>query len=386
MNIAILSFTKSGAVICRRLKAGLNGLGHRCDAYGKAPFAEAEGLHTFTEGLDGWTKAAFETKDAILFVGACGIAVRAIAPYIKNKAVDPAVIVIDEKGHFVISLLSGHLGGANELTRSIAKIIGAVPVITTATDLNGCFAVDEWAKNNNLRIGSMALAKDISAALLRGETIGVVSDFPIEGTLPHGLVMLRGPDGSEHSAVLGSLNDDASDSPGGKAISATTAMPHAQAKIQGLGFRISLWERERPFEKTLQLIPAAVTVGIGCRKGVSAETAEEFFYDVWKKYGLSTASIERLCSIDIKKEEHAINQLARRLDVPLEFFTAEELSKVPGEFTASEFVTSITGVDNVCERAAVLGSHGELIIRKQSGNGVTIAAAVRKGGYQWIQE
>lgn len=375
MNIAILSFTKSGAVICGRLKAGLNELGHRCDAYGKAPFAEAEGLHTFTEGLDGWTKAAFETKDAILFVGACGIAVRAIAPYIKHKAVDPAVIVIDEKGHFVISLLSGHLGGANELTRSIAKIIGAVPVITTATDLNGCFAVDEWAKKNHLRIGSMALAKDISAALLRGETIGAVSDFPIEGTPPGGVVMLSGSDGSEPSAVLGSLNDDASDSLGEKATSATTAMPHTQAKIQGLGFRISLWEREGPFEKTLHLIPA-VTVGIGCRKGASAEAAEEFFYDVCKAHGLSTASIERLCSIDIKKEEHAINQLAWRLDVPLEFYTAEELSKVPGEFTASEFVTSITGVDNVCERAAVLGSHGELIIRKQSRNGVTIAAAV----------
>lgn len=354
MNIAIISFTKSGAAICKEIKAGLNGLGHVCDAYGKVPFAEAEGLEPFTERLDQWTKAAFEAKDAILFVGACGIAVRAIAPYIKNKAVDPAVIVIDEKGHFAISLLSGHLGGANELTRSIAQVIEAVPVITTATDLNGCFAVDEWAKKNHLRIGSMALAKDISAALLRGETIGVVSDFPIEGTPPGGLVMLRGT---------------------AKPVPSDT--PHSQAELPRLGFRISLWEREGPFEKTLHLIPAAVTVGIGCRKGVSAETAEEFFYDVWKEYGLSTASIERLCSIDIKKEEHAINQLARRLDAPLEFYTAEELSKVPGEFTASEFVTSITGVDNVCERAAVLGSHGELVIRKQSKSGVTIAAAVR---------
>jgi cobalt-precorrin 5A hydrolase len=153
-----------------------------------------------------------------------------------------------------------------------------------------------------------------------------------------------------------------------------------------LGFRISLWEREGPFEKTLHLIPAAVTVGIGCRKGASAETAEKFFNEVCKECGLSKSSIERLCSIDIKKEEYAINQLARRLEVPLEFYTAEELSRVPGEFTASEFVTSITGVDNVCERAAVRGSHGELIIRKQSKSGVTIAAAVRKVGYGWLQE
>jgi cobalt-precorrin 5A hydrolase len=354
MHIAIISFTKSGAVICRRLKAGLNGLGHVCDAYGKVPFAEAEGLEPLTERLERWTKAAFEAKDAILFVGACGIAVRAIAPYIKNKTVDPAVIVIDEKGHFVISLLSGHLGGANELTRSIAQVIGAVPVITTATDLNGCFAVDEWAKKNHLNIGSMALSKDISAALLRGESIGVVSDFPIEGTLPGGLVLL-----SESAEPV------------------TSDTPLSPAKIPHLGLRISLWEREGPFEKTLHLIPAAVTVGIGCRKGASAEMAEEFFYEVCEEHGLSTTSIERLCSIDIKKEEHAINQLARRQDVPLEFYTAEELSRVPGEFTASEFVTSITGVDNVCERAAVRGSHGELIIRKQSKNGVTIAAAMR---------
>ncbi|WP_419824697.1 cobalt-precorrin 5A hydrolase [Anoxybacterium hadale] len=382
MNIAIISFTKSGAVICRGLKTGLNELGHSCDGYGKAPFAEEEGLEYFTEKLDQWTKTAFETKDAILFVGACGIAVRSIAPYIRNKAVDPAVIVIDEKGHFAISLLSGHLGGANELTRSIAQVIGAVPVITTATDLNGCFAVDEWAKKNRLKIGSMDLAKDISAALLRGETVGVVSDYPIEGTLPDGLVLL-----SESLASQGLLDefrghDDADSS----RLNDTSDPPHSPAKIPRMGFRISLWEREGPFEKTLHLIPAAVTLGIGCRKGVLAETAEEFFYDVCKEHGLSTASIERLCSIDLKKEEHAINQLARRLDVPIEFYPAEELSRVPGEFTASEFVASITGVDNVCERAAVLGGHGELIIRKQSRNGVTIAAAVRKVGYQWIQE
>ena len=352
MKIALISFTNAGAKTCRKIETGLTTLGYDCRAFGKGTFATEAGIEPLKSSLDEWTVDAFSTQEALVFVGACGIAVRAIAPYIKDKTVDPAVIVVDETGKFAISLLSGHLGGANDIAWEIAEIIGAEPVITTATDLNRRFAVDEWAKKNNLRIGSMRLAKEISAAVLNGETIGVLSDFPIEGQIPEQLRFCT---------------------------------PEATDDIR-IGFRISIHEEEIPFEKTLHLIPQTVTVGIGCRKGVDLEKVEDLFYQVLKEHKISIHSVEKICSIDIKKEEPALNQLAEKLDVPFQVFSAEELEQLNGEFTPSEFVNQITGVDNVCERTAVLGSHGELIVKKQTLNGVTLAVAVRKEEYRWIQQ
>lgn len=359
MKIALISFTGEGAKTCGKLDVGLKLIGYECSAFGKNLFADGAGIMPLKNSLDEWTADAFSKNDALVFVGACGIAVRAIAPYIRDKTVDPAVVVVDEKGKYAISLLSGHLGGANEITRIIAEIAGAEPVITTATDLNQRFAVDEWAKKNHLRIGDMKLAKEISAAILNGETVGVSGEFPIEGDLP------------EQLQYVSEANRE------------TTLSTGDYPKI---GFRISIHEGEGPFEKTLHLIPQTVTVGMGCRKGISLEAAEELLDKVLKEHRLSMKSIEKLCSIDIKKEEAALKQLADKLDVPLQVFSAEELQQLDGEFTPSEFVSQITGVDNVCERTAVLGNRGELIIKKQARGGVTLAVAVRKEGYRWTQQ
>ncbi len=281
MKVDLISFTREGAFLCRSIAAGLSSAGHGCSAYGKELFAEEAGILPLMDSLDQWAANAFAHSDALVFVGASGIAVRAIAPYVKDKTVDPAVAVVDEKGKYAISLLSGHLGGANDLARSIAGIIGAEPVITTATDVNGQFAVDEWAKKNHLRIGDGQLAKEISAAILNGEPVGVSSDFPIEGPLPEKLYY---------------------------------------TEEQKIGFRISIYEEDGPFEKTLQLIPKTVTVGIGCRKGVSMEAVEELLDQIRKEHKISIKAIERICSIDIKKEEAALKQLADKLGVPRSFF------------------------------------------------------------------
>mgnify|MGYP000960061177 CR=1 FL=1 len=355
MRVALISFTGEGAKTCRRIEAGLTSAGHECSAFGKDLFAGAAGILPLKTGLSEWTADAFPANDALIFVGACGIAVRAIAPHVKDKTVDPAVVVVDEHGKYAISLLSGHLGGANELTRSIAALLGAEPVITTATDLNGRFAVDDFAKLNGLLIDDMKLAREISAAILRGETVGISSDRPVEGRLPEQLIYAGGngerPYGGEHAGSAG-------------------AYP-------GIGFRISIHEEEGPFEKTLRLIPRAVSVGIGCRKGVPAGAVEELVDQVLKEHKILKRSIEKICSIDLKKEEAALQQLAEKLGVPLEVFSAEELNQLAGGFSSSEFVNEITGVDNVCERTAVLGSRGELLVKKQARNGVTVAVAVR---------
>ena len=131
-------------------------------------------------GLSEWTKGGFSADDALIFVGACGIAVRSIAPYVRDKFQDPAVVCVDEAGQFVIPLLSGHVGGANRLAEMVASGIGAVPVVTTATDVEKKFAVDVFAKDHGFVITDRKLAKEISADILAGEPVGVfsqISDF-----------------------------------------------------------------------------------------------------------------------------------------------------------------------------------------------------------------
>lgn len=364
MKVALISFTGQGAKTCRKIEAALTSAGYECSAFGKDTFAGEAGILPLKNSLSEWTASAFRENEALVFVGACGIAVRAIAPHIKDKTVDPAVIVVDEKGKSAISLLSGHLGGANELACEIAELIGAEPVITTATDLNGKFAVDEWARKNHLLMGDMKLAKEISAAILKGEQIGVSSDYPIGGKLPEQLWYV--PENGNLTAGTDAVPtvDDLEQLP-----------EHNQ--MPKIGIRISLYEEDGPFEKTLHLMPRTLTVGIGCRKGIEIEAAEELLNKTLKENRLSVRSIERLCTIDIKKEEAALMQLADKLGVPLQVFSAAELEQASGEFTASNFVNQITGVDNVCERAAVMGGRGELIVRKQALNGATIAIAVR---------
>lgn len=364
MKVALISFTGAGADTCRKISDGLTARGYECKAFGKNRFAEASGLLSLESTLPEWTAAVFGINDALIFVGASGIAVRAIAPHVRDKTLDPAVVVVDEQGRYAIPLLSGHLGGANDIALELAELIGAEPVITTATDINHRFAVDEWAKKNRLQIGEMKLAKEISAAVLRGETIGVSSDDPVKGELPEQLVWIGAAKGA------GGLEGDA-------------RLPGGRPEI---GFRISIREDENPFEETLHLIPRTVTVGMGCRKGIAVEAAEELLYKVLSEHGISVRSIEKICSIDIKKDEAALKQLAEKLGVPFEVFSAEELDRLDGNFTASGFVNRVTGVDNVCERAAVLGSGGGLIAEKQALNGVTAAIAVRKEGYRWKQQ
>ncbi len=364
MKVALISFTGDGADTCRKISHGLTADGYACRAYGKDRYAEAAGLLPLESSLAQWTAAVFHENDALIFVGATGIAVRAIAPHVRDKTLDPAVAVVDEKGKYVISLLSGHLGGANDITLKIAEIIGAEPIITTATDINHRFAVDDWAKKNRLQISDMKLAKEISAAVLRGETIGVSSDYSIDGDLPEQLAYI----GLDHRRDVG-------DAP----VNRMTASPE-------IGFRVSIREDEDPFEKTLRLIPKTVTVGMGCRKDIGFEAVEELFEKILNEHGISVKSVEKICSIDIKKDETALKQLAEKLGVPFEVFSADELDRLDGQFTASVFVNRVTGVDNVCERAAVLGSRGDLIAGKQALNGVTAAIALRKEGYTWKQQ
>ena len=182
-RISIICFSLTGKETAQKLKEGLEKCGYHTELYKKSRYLE----DSIAESTADWTAEHFHREDGLIFVGACGIAVRSIAPQVASKKSDPAVLVVDECGQFVISLLSGHLGGANELSLKAAQILGAQPVVTTATDLHKRFAVDVFSRKNDCEILFMKAAKEVSAALLAGKTVGFYSEFPFVGALPNGL-------------------------------------------------------------------------------------------------------------------------------------------------------------------------------------------------------
>ena len=187
MSRAYLAFTAKGEALARRLAEALPGSVSRCGG---------------DVTLKGWTAEHFAQDEALIFVGAVGIAVRAIAPHCRSKAADPAVVVVDEGGNFAVPLLSGHLGGANALARALAKACGAVPVITTATDVNGLFAVDLWAKAQNCAVLEPERIKRVSGALLAGQTVRYWSPWPVAGEAPAGVEKADAPEAADFALTL----------------------------------------------------------------------------------------------------------------------------------------------------------------------------------------
>lgn len=289
--------------------------------------------------LSRFAQQAMVDCDLIVFVGAVGIAVRAVAPYLAGKAFDPAVLVIDEAGRFVIPILSGHLGGANALAERLADGLGAQAVITTATDARAAFAVDTWAAAHDCVVVDPENIKYVSGALLRGETVGLRSDFPVEGRLP-AQVML---DGTPES-----------------------------------GFCIGFDTEAASFAHTLHLVPQVVFLGVGCRKGTDEKTIEAAARVALDTAGVPWEAVRGIASIDVKQNEPGLLHFCETHGLSLTVFSAETLQSVSGDFTPSDFVARTVGVDNVCERAAVCAAAGgALRCRKRAQNGVTVALAQR---------
>jgi len=316
MKVSLFCFSDSGSLIAEKL-CSLLGLEKNC-------------IH---RRIDEELGTLFAADDALIFIGACGIAVRAIAPYIRSKTTDPAVVVIDDQGKYVIPILSGHIGGANRLAEKIAQLLGAAAVITTATDGAGKFSSDAWAAQNNCAISSMNVAKEVSAAILKKD-IPVVSDHKLPSSLPQGL-------------VYGERGE--------------------------IGIYIGIHEKT-PFKTTLRLIPRILVLGIGCRKGTSEEHILSAIKTVFKDNSLDIKAIGKVASIDVKKGEEGLLSCAKELKAELVFYTSDELNALDGDFGESDFVKKTVGTGNVCERSAVLAG-GKLIVRKTMMNGVTVAVA-----------
>lgn len=328
MKAAIISFTEKGNSIRKKIEDHLivNEYEIMSSADGRAKEIS----------LNEWTNDYFTDSDFLVFIGACAIAVRSIAPFLKSKKEDPGVIVIDEMGQYVIPILSGHIGGANEFAIMLAEFLGAYSVITTATDINNKFAVDVFAKKNSLEIEDMLKAKMISAKILDNMSIGLVSELTIEGKLPEEIVR----NGNEEYGIY-------------------------------IGIR-----SRKPFKETLNLIPKSVTIGIGCRKDTPKEKIQYAVLEILKENNIELKSVNKLASIDLKKDEKGIFEFSSEYQLDFVTYSSDELNSINGDFSESEFVDKITGVSCVCERAAVMGSNqGEILIRKTIKDGVTVAVA-----------
>ena len=335
MKIGILAFSEKGLF-----------LGERLAEYFSPGCAAADVTRCGDGSLEKWTAAHFASDDALVFIGAAGIAVRALAPHVSSKITDPAVVVVDELGAYSISLLSGHLGGANELAAQIARFLNAIPVVTTATDRNGVFCVDTWAKKQGLTIVNHERIKWISSRLLAGESVLLNSKFPVDGAVPDGITLTDGP-----SDIL------------------------------------VTW-RTRGKAEALKLVPSVVTLGVGCKKDTSIERFEEAFQLMMRKAGCHPAAVRRVCSIDLKANEYGLLEFCRRHSLPFQTFTAAALASVQGNFSGSAFVKSVTGVDNVCERSAVLGcgETGQLLTKKDAEYGITMALAIEPYVLRFAEE
>ena len=348
MKVALICFSLTGQQTGERLCRGLEAAGMTAELDKKSKYL----LDSIQISTSAWAGEKFSDSDALIFIGATGIAVRSIAPYVASKKSDPAVLVVDECGKFVISLLSGHLGGANELAQQIAEALHSTAVVTTATDVNGLFAVDVFARKNGLRVCNPEAIRHVSGKLLQGEIIVMAVDPACMS--PEEMAELQPP----KEVKLISWNE-------------------AQAE-----HAVDVWitkKEPREYSKTLILAPKTTVLGMGCRKSKSYNEIKQMIKTLVDSRKIDLDDIYALASVDVKEKEPGLWELAQHLRVPFVVFSAGELKKVSGDFTASAFVSRTVGVDNVCERAAVAAADGgSLLIHKQAMDGVTIAVAKRE--------
>lgn len=329
MKTAIISFNSKGDIIAQRIEEQLE-----VNIYRKVPETSFD--------LSNLTKELMKEYEAIIFIASTGIAVRAIAPYIKSKATDPAVLVVDIFGKHVISLLSGHLGGANELTLKVAEILQAVPVITTATDILDVTAPDVIAKREGLVIEDLKGVKRIAALLIEGKRVAFY-DEENKIALPKGYVSASEP--SEAAIVITN-----------KAVSAY--------EVKG--------------KEILKLIRKNIVLGIGCRKDYTPEKMKALVIEKMRERNIDYRAVRAVGTVEIKSGEKAIVCLAEFLKAELKIFKLEEIKAVQHKYEGSDFVEKTLGVRAVCEPCAELCG-GKVLTEKLALEGMTLCI----GGDGW---
>lgn len=346
-KLSIISFTGKGKRLSQTIEEQLTDIEVSLFTKHKPDIGEegSQWVPYVENSVGQWAKEQMEKGNAMLFIGACGIAVRAAAPYVTDKLYDSPILVMDEHAKHVIPLLAGHMGGANGLARFIGRKTGAEPVITTATDINGIFAIDLFAKRNGLLITNRQGIARVSSKALDRKTI-TISIEPghrkQDSLMPEGVCITDYPPACPADVVITS--------------------------------------QEYEYDTELLLKPKEYVIGMGCRRGKERTEIQAFILRELDRVGICLCQVYALASIDQKRNEQGLAEWCRREKIPFVTYTAQELKEIKGTFGSSLFVEETVGVDNVCERAALkaCGWGGKLICEKRAENGMTFAAAKRE--------
>jgi len=347
-KIAVWVITSNGTQLADMLSMNVSDV----DVYVSQNIRETTACFKF-RSLSGTLAEKFHQYSGHIFIMSTGIVIRVIAPLIRHKTQDPAVVVVDDRGIHAISLLSGHLGGANQLTQKISGIIGANPVITTATDVNKVPAIDVLACEKSLFIENPAAIKTVNMALLKGEKIHVHDPFNfLAKSLPN----------SEPRTYGGAKRYSEKD--------------YGDKEIEGVpGVYVDDIKAELP-ARILILRPASLVAGIGCNRNTGMGEMKALLQDVLETNNLASSSLKCMASIDVKADEPGLIALAQNLGLTVIFFARQELNQVKGIKNPSTIVEKHVGVKSVCEAAAIRAAqNGTLIVPKQFTRNVTLAIA-----------
>lgn len=342
MKTAVLSVTTRGAKLGQAIRRQT---GDHVVCYEKAGKESGEEAKTFAK-LGDVMPDLFVECDRILCIMAVGIVVRVIAPYIRHKSKDPAVVVMDEQGLFAISLLSGHLGGANEWTLELAQMTQAVPVVTTATDVNGLPAPDVLARKLLLTVDDFRVLVKTNAAIVAGQKV----EYYVDDDLP--LIEEYQRMAKEEHITLLSLQ---------------TALFGEEFESDEVRVVITDKCCELP-GTTLYLRPKTIVVGVGCRRNTPEEFISQAVFDSLRKVNISPKSVLCLTSVDVKADEKGLLDFATRNDYKIEFFNPTEMKVFVEEngLTESNFVKDTIGVGNVCETTSLMKAKSQILLQMKT--------------------
>lgn len=317
MKLAVIAVTEKGVRNGLKIKEKTD-----CDVFTISKFMKYE-TFLIENGLQNFFEKNILKYDTFLFITAAGIAVRTIAPFIKSKDTDPAVLSMDEEGNFIISLLSGHLGGANEAAKILGEITGAVPVISTASDVSGKTAVDTIAVKINGKLESLEAAKKVTSLIVAGKEVCIKVPENMENENPEGLVLIS----------------------------------------------------NRKDIEIAKIIPQNIVVGIGCKKNKESEKIISAVKNSFEKLNLCDESIRIFATADIKEKEKGIIETAEYFEKELKIISREEIQKIENDFETSEFVKKITGVGAVSAPCAFIcgKGRGKFLAEKLKYDGITIS-------------
>lgn len=365
---AVVAITREGARLGARLLAGLDGarlhVAERFAGEAAAALAASGGasdpvarLVPVREPAGALLARLFPVSRGLVLLFSVGAAVRLLAPLLGDKRTDPAVVVVDDAGRFAVAVLSGHLGGANDLARRVAAILGAQAVITTASDAHGLPAVDLLGRPFGWRLEEEAGLTAAAAAVVNGDPVGVYQDA---GEPPWGAP-------PPHFTVYDTLEDLVRASPAAALVITDRLVAAELAPLAG---------------RSLVYRPRSLVVGVGCNRGTAADEIVAAIAGVLHEHGLSRRSLHHLGTVAAKRDEPGLSEAARRLGCPLRFHDAARLDAAAAAagLAASEAALRWVGTRGVAEPAALLGAAGgRLVVRKQKRGNVTVAVARRLG-------